>query len=867
MIPLHGFEIGEGDDPLSAAAASIYTASTSSNSKSSNNKNGSLPLTASINANESNQIDASSSNFMINSNYINQLDNSDADGKKEFAISQKDSLTFPTNFSDSASSISANTSKRNSTTSDFFNQSISPARHSLLTGASPSPPLLSVPTSLLNPGANGAGSTIVSNNNNGNNAEQSNGGEGSKVTLSNGEIMMILHGETILLKLPSVELITIAKNTLKGVLVVTNYRLYFSPDHDELMNAEWYVNDLDFFSIPLGMILKVSRPNGVLGRGRELSISCKDIHQFQLKFDDWVLAERTDRLIKNSAFPISISNKSEDGSEARHDENGVKWLFAFSHFSPQYRTSITHGKDLLMDEWQRQGLFETSSSMVAGMSKNGIKGSTDPLISATNGVNASPIRTDPFDGDKLRKKQPNSKFRLDDGESVTGNPKWRISFVNENFSFCETYPSHFVVPSVISDSDLYEVADFRSKNRIPVLCWRHPRNGASIWRCSQPKVGIGFTSSQDERYVEAIRQQTPKGQMLIVDCRPYRNAVANRAKGMGYEDESRYRNTSLIFENIENIHIVRTSYRALIKYLLNEGASANNFYAGIEQTGWLNHIRSLISAALKLTSMVGIRGLGTIIHCSDGWDRAPQLVTLAQLLLDPYYRTLDGFRVLIEKEWVLFGHQFRERNGLGSDDYENEEYSPIFLQLLDCIWQFYNQFPTSFQFSDSLLLLLAKHQYSCRFGDFLCNSHYQRVKEKIDESTRSVWDYVYEHQSQFVNPLYVKGENDDILLPNKDPMLKQVMLWNGYFLRESYSSFKSRKNQGTFKTAVLASASKEIQHLMRSSLLKIDELEKRVKSLQATLIDRLNSNLLGNENNNESNSVNNNGNEDNSSST
>ncbi len=860
MIPLHGFEIGEGDDPLSAAA-SIYAANihNNNNSNNRNNKNGSSPST--MNANESNQIDASSSNFMINNNYINQLDIIDADGKKDFAISQKDSLLFPTNYSDSASSISANTSKRNSTTSDFFNQSISPARHSLLAGISPSPPLPSAST--ISSGGNSIGS-INNSHSNGNNVDQSNV-EGSKVTLSNGEIMMILHGETILLKLPSVELITVAKNSLKGVLVVTNYRLYFSPDHDELMNAEWYVNDLDFFSIPLGMILKVSRPNGVLGRGRELSISCKDIHQFQLKFDDWVLAERTDRLIKNSAFPISISNKSEDGAEARHDENGVKWLFAFSHFSPQYRTSITHGKDLLMDEWQRQGLFDTTaSSSVIGMSKNGIKGSTDSLVSASTGVNASPIRADSYDGDKMRKKQPNSKFRLDDGESITGNPKWRISFVNENFSFCETYPSHFVVPSVISDSDLYEVAEFRSKNRIPVLCWRHPRNGASIWRCSQPKVGIGFTSSQDERYVEAIRQQTPKGQMLIVDCRPYRNAVANRAKGMGYEDESRYRNTSLIFENIENIHIVRTSYRALIKYLLNEGASANNFYTGIEQTGWLNHIRSLISATLKLTSMVGIRGLGTIIHCSDGWDRAPQLVTLAQLLLDPYYRTLDGFRVLIEKEWVLFGHQFRERNGLGNDDFENEEYSPIFLQLLDCIWQFYNQFPTAFQFSDSLLLLLAKHQYSCRFGDFLCNSHYQRVKEKIDESTRSVWDYVYEHRSQFINPLYVKSEDDDILLPNRDHVLKQVILWNGYFLRESYSSFKGRRNQTTFKTVVLTSASKEIQHLMKSSLSKIDELEKRVKSLQATLIDRLNSNLLGNDTNN---SISNNGDDVNSSRT
>ena len=51
---------------------------------------------------------------------------------------------------------------------------------------------------------------------------------------------------------------------------------------------------------------------------------------------------------------------------------------------------------------------------------------------------------------------------------------------------------------------------------------------------------------------------------------------------------------------------------------------------------------------------------------SDGWDRTPSLVSLALLLLDPYYRTFQGFQALVEVHWGAFGHQFADRLGLPS---------------------------------------------------------------------------------------------------------------------------------------------------------------------------------------------------------
>ena len=34
-----------------------------------------------------------------------------------------------------------------------------------------------------------------------------------------------------------------------------------------------------------------------------------------------------------------------------------------------------------------------------------------------------------------------------------------------------------------------------------------------------------------------------------------------------------------------------------------------------------------------------------LVHCTDGWDRTAQLTALAMLMLDPFYRTIEGFEV------------------------------------------------------------------------------------------------------------------------------------------------------------------------------------------------------------------------------
>lgn len=63
----------------------------------------------------------------------------------------------------------------------------------------------------------------------------------------------------------------------------------------------------------------------------------------------------------------------------------------------------------------------------------------------------------------------------------------------------------------------------------------------------------------------------------------------------------------------------------------------------------------------------------------------------------------QGFQILIEREWLDFGHKFGDRCGHSPEGDANER-SPVFLQWLDCIHQLLNQFPTAFEFNEHFLV-------------------------------------------------------------------------------------------------------------------------------------------------------------------
>lgn len=73
------------------------------------------------------------------------------------------------------------------------------------------------------------------------------------------------------------------------------------------------------------------------------------------------------------------------------------------------------------------------------------------------------------------------------------------------------------------------------------------------------------------------------------------------------------------------------------------------------------------------------------------------------------------------------GHPFQQRCAHSAYSHARlQQESPIFLLLLDCVWQLWRQFPLALGFSETLLLRLANEVYASDYGTFLCNNDQER---------------------------------------------------------------------------------------------------------------------------------------------
>ena len=202
---------------------------------------------------------------------------------------------------------------------------------------------------------------------------------------------------------------------------------------------------------------------------------------------------------------------------------------------------------------------------------------------------------------------------------------WRFTNINQAFQYSPTYPRILAVPSRISDNVLKHMGGFRSKSRIPALSYIHQCNKMTITRSSQPMTGLSQQRSiQDEKLVEAIFSSDFGGHTsrinYIMDARPHANALAQTAMGAGTESQDHYRNSKVVYLNVENIHVVRECMTKLMDGKLNLSVACLNTEgivskAAIDKSGWLKHIQTIIDGTFLIVRAVSIEKTHVLVHC------------------------------------------------------------------------------------------------------------------------------------------------------------------------------------------------------------------------------------------------------------
>nr|XP_055055916.1 myotubularin-related protein 12 [Misgurnus anguillicaudatus] len=350
----------------------------------------------------------------------------------------------------------------------------------------------------------------------------------------------------------------------------------------------------------------------------------------------------------------------------------------------------------------------------------------------------------------------------------------RLVTENENFEISTRLPKYFVIPSALED-----LFSHQGKG-LPVWCWSH-HTGCALFKASFPP---GAQEDGDfQKHLDTMI-----------------NAVAhNYLYSVKTEDLS---------ESLPTIQDIQQSYNKFKLFFLIDNStdfwmSDVKWFSSLESSGWLDIIRQCLQKAVDVVECLEKDNTNVLITEEEGTDLCCVISSLAQIMLDPYYRTLTGFQSLVQKEWVAGCHAFLDRcNHLHQKDKDCQ--SPVFLLFLECVWQLVQQHTPAFQFSETYLTVLSDSIHVPVFSTFLFNSpHHRESVMKVESPLAQsgslncplVWDWSLQFDSKaqnfFLNPLYSEKVKHVVRRAHKPKHQRQLSL--------PCSAFKTPPKKGFFK--------------------------------------------------------------------
>lgn len=326
----------------------------------------------------------------------------------------------------------------------------------------------------------------------------------------------------------------------------------------------------------------------------------------------------------------------------------------------------------------------------------------------------------------------------------------RVTTANIDFMMCDSLPEYFVVPAGLKDGEIKQFAPHFNGHRVLFWCWSSSA-GCSLFRM----VPLGIDQEADSSEKRMLQS--------VADIHPHSESESKSYPVVSDLDKS-LPSVKDIQSNFLKFQDLCTS--ASMKDFI---AAESKWFSSLESSKWLHHVSAFLEKAKQIAIQLNQKNKSVVLKESTGRDLSCVISCLAQIMLDPYYRTQLGFQSLVQREWVAAGHDFLSRSGHLSGN--AEEVSPVFLIFLDCVFQLMRQYPLAFEFNDTFLIILWDSLHTCLFDTFVFSSerHRSKIRNPVNGFKRemvSVWAWTLQFsmvdQNLFSNPLYLIRDDLDM---------------------------------------------------------------------------------------------------------